>query len=47
MSVTGVCQICEAVPARHGCPQCGSAVCDSHWTDTLGVCTSCAKGRQQ
>ncbi|WP_152422899.1 hypothetical protein [Halorubrum kocurii] len=47
MSVTGLCQICEAAPARHGCPRCGRAVCDDHWSEAVGACTACAQGRQQ
>ncbi|WP_180271777.1 hypothetical protein [Halorubrum persicum] len=47
MSVTGICQICEAAPARHGCPRCGRAVCADHWNAAAGACTACAKGPQQ
>ncbi|WP_176451172.1 MULTISPECIES: hypothetical protein [unclassified Halorubrum] len=47
MSVTGICQICEAAPARHGCPQCGRAVCEDHWSDDAGLCTACTQGRRQ
>ena len=46
MSVTGLCQICEAAPARHTCSLCGRAVCATHWDAETGVCTECATGRQ-
>ncbi|MFW5917514.1 MAG: zinc finger HIT domain-containing protein [Halorubrum sp.] len=47
MSVTGLCQICEAAPARYACPRCGRAVCEDHWNDGVGACTACVQGRQQ
>ncbi|WP_144922952.1 zinc finger HIT domain-containing protein [Halorubrum salsamenti] len=47
MSVTGLCQVCEAAPARHTCPRCGRAVCEDHWRDAGEICTACAQGRQQ
>jgi len=47
MSVTGLCQVCEAAQATHSCPRCGNAVCDDHWNDGAGACAACMQGRQQ
>jgi hypothetical protein len=47
MSVTGLCQICEAAMARHACSRCGRVVCDDHWNDAEGACTACLQGQQQ
>jgi hypothetical protein len=43
MSVTGLCQICENAPARHGCRYCGRQVCRDHWNEAVGACTPCAE----
>ncbi|MFP4589868.1 MAG: hypothetical protein ACLFMX_06800 [Halobacteriales archaeon] len=43
MSVTGLCEICEAAPARHRCERCGAVVCDDHHDAQLGLCTVCAR----
>ena len=42
MSFEGVCQICEAAPAHHACPECGMNVCDEHYDRELGICSRCA-----
>jgi len=42
MSVTGLCQVCEAAPARHQCPQCGQQVCVDHFDEETGLCQACA-----
>ncbi|ERH12869.1 MAG: hypothetical protein J07HB67_01895 [halophilic archaeon J07HB67] len=42
MSVTGLCQICEAATAREACTTCGAAVCRDHYDETTGVCGTCA-----
>ncbi|WP_199174700.1 hypothetical protein [Halegenticoccus soli] len=42
MSVTGVCQICEAAEATHACDQCGTLVCERHYDREHGVCVRCA-----
>ncbi|WP_176697290.1 hypothetical protein [Halorubrum sp. SD626R] len=47
MSVAGLCQVCEAAQARHGCPRCGRAVCDDHWNGPAGACAACLGGRQR
>ncbi len=49
MSMTGVCQICEASTATHTCESCGNLVCDEHFDESAGVCIQCAPaggGRQ-
>ncbi|MFW6449134.1 MAG: hypothetical protein ACOC0X_06290 [Halobacteriota archaeon] len=43
MSVTGLCEICEAAPARHGCDRCGALVCVEHYDVGQGLCTVCAR----
>ena len=43
MSVTGLCSICEAAPARHMCEHCGALVCDDHFDQRVGVCVNCAR----
>ncbi|ELZ49580.1 hypothetical protein C464_03861 [Halorubrum coriense DSM 10284] len=45
MSLTGLCQICEAATAEHVCDRCGRAVCDDHWDEAAGACSGCAAGR--
>jgi len=42
MSVTGLCQICEAAEARFVCERCGSLVCTEHYDEELGYCATCA-----
>lgn len=42
MSVTTVCQICEAATASHTCNACGAAVCAEHYDRGMGMCASCA-----
>lgn len=42
MSVTGLCQICEAAEARHRCENCGALVCSDHYVAEFGVCVRCA-----
>lgn len=42
MSVSGLCQICEAAEGRYACPQCGTVVCDDHYDREHGMCTQCA-----
>jgi hypothetical protein len=42
MSVEGLCQICEAAPARHQCRRCGALVCTDHYDRETGLCTDCA-----
>ena len=43
MSVTGLCQICEAAEARHRCEACGALVCTDHYEAGLGLCVRCAE----
>ncbi len=45
MSVAGLCQVCESRNAEHQCPNCGALVCDVHFEDDLGICTTCASAR--
>jgi len=42
MSVTGLCQICEAAEARFACERCGAVVCADHYDADLGYCQRCA-----
>lgn len=42
MSVQGLCQICEAAPAKHQCARCGALVCSNHFDADAGLCTECA-----
>lgn len=42
MSVTGLCQVCEARQATQQCPRCGALVCEKHYDAELGYCTQCA-----
>jgi hypothetical protein len=44
MSVEGLCQVCEAAPARHQCSRCGTLVCFEHYEMDTGLCTDCAAG---
>jgi len=41
MSVTTLCQICEAAAANSQCDQCGTLVCPNHYVDEYGLCTEC------
>lgn len=43
MSVSGLCSVCEAAPARHACERCGALVCDDHYVASLALCTECAR----
>jgi hypothetical protein len=45
MSITGLCQVCEAATATRTCDRCGRAVCDDHWNETTRACADCAAGR--
>ncbi|GAA0311220.1 hypothetical protein GCM10009066_25640 [Halarchaeum salinum] len=42
MSVTGLCQICEAAEAQFACDRCGAVVCQAHYDPSLGLCEECA-----
>ncbi len=42
MSVTTLCQICEAAVASDRCDQCGTLVCRSHYVNEYSLCTECA-----
>lgn len=41
MSVTGLCEICEANTAEYGCDLCGRQVCGKHYSETNDICTVC------
>jgi hypothetical protein len=41
MSVSGLCEICEAKPAIDGCDRCGRLVCADHYDKPSGLCTEC------
>lgn len=41
MSVTGLCQICEAAEAKHDCNRCGKLVCNDHWDRESSLCVEC------
>ncbi|WP_435144576.1 zinc finger HIT domain-containing protein [Halobaculum sp. P14] len=43
MSMTGVCQICEAAEARFTCDNCGALVCADHYDEQTGCCVECAQ----
>lgn len=43
MSVTGLCQVCQAAEARFSCGRCGSLVCGDHHDRSTGYCVECAK----
>jgi len=47
MSVTTVCQVCEAATATHTCDACGAAVCAAHYDRETGLCSDCAAGMRQ
>lgn len=42
MSVTGMCDVCEARTAEHSCPQCGANVCEKHFDREFELCMTCA-----
>ena len=42
MSLTGLCQVCEA-EADHTCDLCGAVVCDEHYRAEMGACVECAQ----
>ncbi|WP_327051131.1 hypothetical protein [Halomicrococcus gelatinilyticus] len=42
MSVSGLCQVCEAAAASHDCDRCGTLVCEEHWDGDSGICVECA-----
>lgn len=42
MSVTGLCQICEAETAEYHCERCGRVVGVRHYDEALDLCTECA-----
>ncbi|WP_226023293.1 hypothetical protein [Halomicrobium salinisoli] len=42
MSVTGLCEICEAPSVEHTCDRCGQLVCERHFDEDAGVCVECA-----
>ncbi|AFO57331.1 hypothetical protein NJ7G_2090 [Natrinema sp. J7-2] len=46
MSVSGLCQICESRPATDRCANCGTLVCEVHFTETTGLCADCASQAQ-
>ena len=43
MSVTGLCQVCEAAEARFSCGRCGRLVCPDHHDRDTGLCLECAR----
>lgn len=42
MSVSGLCQICEARQAQRRCDNCGALACGVHYDQDLGLCADCA-----
>jgi hypothetical protein len=48
MSVSGLCEICEAAEIEDQCDRCGRLVCADHYDRDTGLCTDCAAevGRQ-
>jgi hypothetical protein len=46
MSVETLCQVCQAAPADHRCPRCGSMVCADHFDATRGLCQGCVAGEE-
>ncbi|WP_251342393.1 hypothetical protein [Haloplanus halophilus] len=42
MSVTTICQVCEAATASHTCDGCGASVCADHYDRATGLCSTCA-----
>ncbi|WP_313691340.1 hypothetical protein [Halorarum halobium] len=43
MSVSGLCQICEAKEGRFTCDNCGAFVCEDHYDRTEGLCADCLR----
>lgn len=43
MSVSGLCQVCEAAEARFSCGRCGRLVCGDHYDRETGLCLECAR----
>lgn len=43
MSVSGLCQVCEAAEARFSCSRCGRLVCEDHFDRESGFCLECAR----
>ncbi|ARS88490.1 zinc finger HIT domain-containing protein [Natrarchaeobaculum aegyptiacum] len=41
MSVSGLCQICEARPAEYRCDACGTLACEMHFERERGLCADC------
>lgn len=41
MSVAGLCAICERKEARFSCNRCGSVVCEDHYVERRGICSTC------
>lgn len=41
MSVSGLCEICEAKPVLDGCEMCGRLVCSNHYDRASGLCSDC------
>jgi hypothetical protein len=41
MSVTGLCELCEAESVEDGCDRCGRLVCVDHYDEPTGLCTAC------
>lgn len=42
MSVSGLCEICEADTIEDQCDRCGKLVCEDHYDRETGLCTDCA-----
>lgn len=42
MSVSGLCEICEAATIEDQCDRCGRLVCEDHYDRETGLCTDCA-----
>ena len=43
MSVSGLCEICEAKTAEYACDRCGTLACEDHFDPTRGYCAECAQ----
>ncbi len=43
--MVGLCNVCGKM-AKHTCKLCGKSVCDKHYDEKLGLCTSCKGGRK-